>query len=127
MNFLELDVENPEEYEIHQEGLTVQFVGRWKGMKDYLVELDGNGYVLRCEETASKSTKERSSVSDHAVEEDDSVAPTPTPRPDGKPWFWGMDFAPQEFWDQLDKLFFTHVMTMDDYPAREKDWLEAFF
>ena len=64
MDFPELDVENPEEYEIHQEGLTVQFVGRWKGMKDYLVELDGNGTVLRCEETASKSTKERSSVSD---------------------------------------------------------------
>lgn len=126
MDFPELDVENPEEYEIHQEGLTVQFVSRWKGMKDYLVELDGNGYVLRCEETASKSTKERSSVSDHAAEEDDPVAPTPTPQPDGKPWFWGLDFAPQEFWDQLDKLFFTHVMTMEDYPAREKDWLEAF-
>ena len=126
LDFPELDVENPEEYEIHQEGLTVQFVGRWKGMKDYLVELDGNGYVLRCEETASESTKERSSVSDHAVEEDDSVAPTPTPQPDGKPWFWGLDFAPQEFWNQLDKLFFTHVMTMDDYPAREKDWLETF-
>lgn len=126
LDFPELDVENPDEYEIQQEGLKVQFVGRWKGMKDYLVELDDNGSVLRCEETASKSTEERSSVSENTVIEGFSIAPTPTPQPDGKPWFWGMDFAPQDFWDQLDKLFFTHVMTMDDYPAREKDWLDAF-
>ena len=64
MDFPELDVENPEEYVIHQEGLTVQFVGRWKGMKDYLVELDVNGSVLRCEETESKSAEEREAILD---------------------------------------------------------------
>lgn len=126
MDFPELDVENPDEYEIYQEGLTVRFVGRWKGMKDYLVELDENGYATRCEETDSESIEERPANSDNAIETEYDAVPTPTPLPNGKPWFWGMDFAPQEFWDELDKLFFTHVMTMDDYPAREKDWLEAF-
>ena len=120
----ELDVDNTDNWELQQDGLVIRYIGRWKGMKSYEVELDQNGFVLRCEEMDSVSTEEKPK---NTGESNEFVpAPTPTPLPDGKPWFWGMDFAPQEFWDQLDKLFFTHVMTMDDYPAMEKDWLEAF-
>ena len=120
----ELDVDNTDNWELQQDGLEIRYIGRWKGMKSYEVDLDQNGFVLRCEEMDSVSTEEKPK---NTGESNEFVpAPTPTPLPDGKPWFWGMDFAPQEFWDQLDKLFFTHVMTMDDYPAMEKDWLEAF-
>ena len=120
----ELDVDNTDNWKLQQDGLVIRYIGRWKGMKSYEVELDQNGFVLRCEEMDSVSTEEKPK---NTGESNEFVpAPTPTPLPDGKPWFWGMDFAPQEFWDQLDKLFFTHVMTMDDYPAMEKDWLEAF-
>ena len=119
----ELDVDNTENWELQQDGLVIRYIGRWNGMKSYEVELDQNGFVLRCEESNTASMEEKP---EETNSETYIPAPTPTPLPDGKPWFWGMDFAPQEFWDQLDKLFFTHVMTMDDYPAMEKDWLEAF-
>ena len=119
----ELDVDNTENWELQQDGLVIRYIGRWNGMKSYEVELDQNGFVLRCEESNTASMEEKPEETNG---ETYIPVPTPTPLPDGKPWFWGMDFAPQEFWDQLDKLFFTHVMTMDDYPAMEKDWLEAF-
>ena len=119
----ELDVDNTENWELQQDGLVIRYIGRWNGMKSYEVELDQNGFVLRCEESSTTSMEEKP---EETNSETYIPAPTPTPLPDGKPWFWGMDFAPQEFWDQLEKLFYTHVMTMDDYPAMEKDWLEAF-
>ena len=51
LDFPELDVENPEIYETIQDGLTVRFIGKRKDMKSYEVELDQNGFVLRCEES----------------------------------------------------------------------------
>ena len=39
--------------------MTLRFTGRWKGMKDYEVELDENGFVLGCEETESAATEEK--------------------------------------------------------------------
>ena len=119
----ELDVDNTENWELQQDGLVIRYIGRWKGMKSYEVELDQNGFVLRCEERNTTSTEEKP---EETNDETYIPVPTPTPLPNGRPWFWEMEFASKEFWDQLDKLFFTHVMTMDDYPAREKDWLEAF-
>ena len=115
--------DNTENWELQQDGLVIRYIGRWKGMKSYEVELDQNGFVLRCEERNTTSTEEEP---EETNDETYIPVPTPTPLPNGRPWFWEMEFASKEFWDQLDKLFFTHVMTMDDYPAREKDWLEAF-
>ncbi len=54
----ELDVDNTACWELQQEGLTVRYIGRWKGLKSYEVELDENGFVIRCEETESSSTEE---------------------------------------------------------------------
>ena len=39
-------------------GLTVRFTGRREGMKSYEVELDENGFVLRCEETGTAAAEE---------------------------------------------------------------------
>ena len=53
------EILDPEIYEVRQEGLTVRFIARWAGMKDYLVELDGDGYTVRCEQTDSAATEQR--------------------------------------------------------------------
>ena len=58
-DFPEIEVDNGEDWEVHLDGLTVRCTGRWKGMKAYEVELDENGYVLRCEESDSPSTEEK--------------------------------------------------------------------
>ena len=59
LDFPEIEVDNPENWEMEQDGLTIRFTGRWKGMKDYVVELDENGFVIRCEESASAATEEK--------------------------------------------------------------------
>ena len=129
LDFPELDVENPEEYEIRQEGLTVQFVGRWKGMKDYLVELDDNGYVLRCEESETESAAERSIQPERSVEYRDDVYGlylppynAPAPREDGKPWLYGMDFASEEYWQQLDAAMDRLGVSAFNLEAKEREW-----
>ena len=58
-DFPEIEVDNGEDWEVHLDGLTVRCIGRWKGMEAYEVELDENGYVLRCEESDSPSTEEK--------------------------------------------------------------------
>ena len=58
-DYPELNLDDPDEYEIRADGLIIRFIGRWAGMKSYTVELDEGGYVLRCEETDSDSTEER--------------------------------------------------------------------
>ena len=55
----EIEVDNPENWDMEQNGMTLRFTGRWKGMKDYEVELDENGFVLGCEETESAATEEK--------------------------------------------------------------------
>ncbi len=59
LDYPEIEVDNPENWEMEQDGLTIRFTGRWKGMKDYEVELDENGFVLRCEETESSASEEK--------------------------------------------------------------------
>ena len=59
LDFPELDVENPDEYEILQEDGTVRFLGRWKGMKSYTVRLNENGAVLQCDEYDSDAQEAR--------------------------------------------------------------------
>ena len=122
----EMDLDNTEDWELQQDGLVIRYIGRWKGMKSYEVELDQNGFVLRCEETDSTATEEKPQTTRDINEEALGLTPTPTPLPDGKPWFWGMDFAPQEFWDQFDTIMRTLEITAFNESEREKDWHEAF-
>ena len=55
----DLGLDYTEDWEMQQDGLTVRYIGRWKGMKCYEAELDENGFVIRCEESESPSTEER--------------------------------------------------------------------
>ena len=55
----EPDFDNPEEYEIRVNNRTVRFTGLRNDLKTFEVELDGNGYVIRCEITDSLSGRER--------------------------------------------------------------------
>ena len=75
-------------------------------------ELDENGYVVRCEETEAESAAERPERPESGEEYTDDAYglmlppyDAPAPREDGKPWLYGMDFASEEYWQQLnDKL-----------------------
>ena len=60
------------------------------------------------------------------------IIATPAPRADGKPWMWGMDFAPQEFWDKLEKAMEARGVTAANFEQKEQEWLlrykdELFF
>ena len=46
----EIEVDNPELYEAHVDGLTARFTALKNGDPGYEVELDEGGFVLRCEE-----------------------------------------------------------------------------
>ena len=54
----EPEFDDPEQYEIREDGLTVRFIGQREDTESYEVELDENGYVLRCEKTSSKASAE---------------------------------------------------------------------
>ena len=53
-------------------------------------------------------------------------APTPTPLPDGRPWCWGMDFAPQEYWDRAGAFMDAHGIRAGHYSVLEGEWERAF-
>ncbi len=130
-DFPEPEFENPDEYETAADGLTVRFTGRWAGMKDYLTEFDENGYVVRCEETDSKSTETRPE-SDGTEEGTWRAAMyylpdnAPAPREDGKPWVWEMDFAPAEFWKQLEETMEKLDVNANNLMERQQIWYEEY-
>lgn len=121
----ELDLDNGNNWELQQDGLTVRYLGRWVGMKSYEVELDSRGFVLRCEETESTST-EFPPRSDNTEPEYGEVIPTPTPLPDGKPWFFGMDFADEAFWDQFEKEMAAYGVTAENIREKEQEWATLY-
>ena len=53
------DFDNPDEYDIRITGRTVRLTGLRNDLKTFEVELDENGYVLRCEITDAESGKDR--------------------------------------------------------------------
>ena len=54
------------------------------------------------------------------------TAPTPEPLPDGKPWFWGKDFAPQAYWDRAEAFMKANGVTADHVPEQEREWEKTF-
>ena len=115
----EVDVYNTEDWEMEQDGLTVRFTGRWKGMKAYEVELDEKGNVIRCEQSDSPSAEEKT---EQTTDDGWGPEPLPTPQPDGKTWIWGNSFAPEAFWNQLSETMETYGVTFDNLKARIFDW-----
>ena len=138
LDFPELDVSNPDEYETRTEGLTVCFDGRWKGMKSYRVEFDENGYVIRCEESVSESAEERPDqaafasgfqddipMRQHAL--DGSIIPTPTPQPDGRMWFQGTVYPDEkDFWEQFEAAMTEYGVTPDNLEEKVREWMAEY-
>lgn len=48
---------------------------------------------------------------------------TPAPLPNGKPWMWGMDFAPKAFWDELEKAMDAWGVTPENFGQKQQEWL----
>ena len=47
---------------------------------------------------------------------------TPAPLADGRPWMWGMDFAPPAFWDRLQKAMDDYGVTPNNLEQKEREW-----
>ncbi len=119
----ELDVDNTGNWECQQDGLTVRYIGRWAGMKNYEVELDPNGFVLRCEKSESASTEVRPDMLPEFIGE---IIPTPTPLPNGKPWFFGMDFADAEFWNEMESKMEEYGVTVQNIREKTLEWAQQY-
>lgn len=119
----EIDVDDVENWELQQDGLIVRYIGRWAGMDSYEVELDQSGFVLRCEKTRSPSTAPKP---DTAPEASGGIIPTPTPQPDGKPWFFSMDFADAAFWAQMESKMAAYGVTAANWREKEQEWTRLY-
>lgn len=119
----ELDIDNAENWECRQDGLTVRYIGRWAGMNSYEVELDPNGFVLRCEKTSSPSTEVKPDTLPEVIGE---VIPRPTPLPDGKPWFFGKDFADAAFWNEMESKMSAYGVTDQNYREKKLEWVQEY-
>ena len=63
----------------------------------------------------------------HEIEKNLSgAAPSPTPQPDGKPWFWGMDFVPRDIWKQAETFMTAQGISPDDSNKLAKEWDRAY-
>jgi len=133
----EIDLDNAEDWELQQDSLIIRYIGRWRSMKSYEVELDENGYVIRCEETESISQKPRPDQSEididvaddvpmrpHAL--DGSLIPTPTPQPDGRLWFMKAEIADEEFWAKFEAAMKEYGVTQDNLADKEREWLQEY-
>lgn len=47
---------------------------------------------------------------------------TPAPLANGRPWMWGMDFAPKEFWDRMDQIVDEWGVTVDNFDQKYTEW-----
>lgn len=59
LDYPEPEFDDPEQYEICEDGLTVCFIGQRDDTESYEVELDENGYVVRCEKTSPETSAEK--------------------------------------------------------------------
>ena len=51
---------------------------------------------------------------------------TPAPLANGKPWMWGMDFAPQEFWDKLEQTMNEWGVTAENFEQKKEEWRNQY-
>ena len=54
------------------------------------------------------------------------IIATPTPQPDGKPWMWGLDFAPPAFWHQLEETMAEWGVTFDNIEEKATEWRKTY-
>ncbi len=106
---------------VQQEGNTITFTGKWAGMKNYEVELDEKGFVIRCEETDSAATEPRPAEPPEGTTADDFVQPLP-PLANGKPWFFGKNFADADFWDLFEAKMIEYDVNAYNIQAKAAEW-----
>ncbi len=61
----------------------------------------------------------------YAVSSDEPVA-TPAPQENGRPWFWGKDFASASFWERLDALMRQYGVTAENIEAKATEWNQKY-
>ena len=83
----------------------IRYIGRWKGMKSYEVEMDENGSILRCEETESPATEEKP----------DAVLCE-------QPWIWQNAAAPEGYWERLEEAMKKNEVEFGCLPDRIVAW-----
>jgi hypothetical protein len=49
-------------------------------------------------------------------------AVTPAPLESGRPWMWGMDFAPKAFWDRMDQIVDKWGVTAENFNQKYTEW-----
>ena len=47
---------------------------------------------------------------------------TPAPLENGRPWMWGMDFAPQEHWEKLGQIVDEWGVTVENFDQKYAEW-----
>ena len=110
----DFDQDEPDGWTYEQDGLTARFTACWAGMEDYEVTFDKNGSVVSMSRRPSASTEQAPGAASQAV--------VPTPRPDGKPWCWGLDFAPAAFWAELEQAMAARDVTAANLEEKKAAW-----
>ena len=62
----------------------------------------------------------------HRTLSSDEPLATPAPQDNGRPWFWGRDFAPASFWEQLDALLQKYGVTPENIQAKADEWDQMY-
>ena len=83
----------------------------------YLTADTGEVSELQCADAAG--------VRHRSVSSDEPLA-TPAPLENGKPWFWGMDFAPASFWEQLETVMQKYGVTTENIQAKADGWNQMY-
>ena len=83
----------------------------------YLTADTGEVYELASSDAAG--------VRHYAVSSDEPMT-TPAPQENGRPWFWGKDFAPASYWEQLDAVMQKYGVTPENIQAKADEWSQTY-
>ena len=75
----------------------------------------GETFQLECFDSRAKGLRTR----DVSFAE---VPLTPPPLENGRPWMWGMDFAPQEHWEKLGQIVDEWGVTVENFDQKYAEW-----
>ncbi len=79
----------------------------------------GEVYQLECFDSVTPGIRGRDASFAEAIA-------TPPPLANGKPWMWGMDFAPREFWDKLEQTMNEWGVTPENFGQKKEEWRSRY-
>ena len=137
LDYPEPEFNDPSEYDVWVKGLTVHMVSLWNDRKNYEVELDENGYVVRCEVSDSRGRDRQAGEPEESGEEPDDAGEDPEqaeadPEPeqasaaDSKPWFWGQEIDDEAYWAGLEKAMGEWGVTAENYEEKAYEWRNRY-